>query len=750
MSTTCASYKAIAETSANTGAVSSDTYLRIDATNTSFVSDITKDYITIQNLPNGLEVSEVQCLETSNIRVYLSGNATYHEYAASVNNVKITVDDAKLVGVVGDKQTTNNSTINFINNPPTGLALDSVGNNYIEITWNNPAGLLQEGSGLNYFNILRNEQLIDYLYLEEGKGTYSYTDTNVTNGTHYRYKVQAVYDDDGNPTSIELKGTPLAITAFSFSNPQETVTIDHTNKTIKVVVPYGTNVTSLKATFTAPGAIVKVGTTTQASGSTPNNFSTPVKYTLTTSDSNDASTCFYEVTVYQKLETPSPSAVDDKITTSSIKLQWVAIPGVNENENENKYGVDVSDNNSFLPDSSQHKVVSINYCTINDLEAGTKYYFRVQAIAPTGGLILDSDYSNTIDVTTLNIPNGNGSTEINSNRPTTIDVSSYDTPLGTVIPKVIVTPSDFTSTGNDIITVTMSYGNTLPEGLQYNLAFDNPTIGNGTFILSYSGLSYDPTDVGYRLNGGDLHTVGGDGINARDKTVTFIMSGLGKGSKAAYELQIVLNDQSGQTLPVVLSSFTATPIVQGKVRLDWVTQSESGLTGFWVLRNTVAEVSTALVVSPLIEATNTSNVVAYTFTDSEIPCNGTYYYWLQIEENGGVITHSATLTVEVTNGNNHEIPIPLITALQNPFPNPFNPSLTIPFDLSKEGRVTIKIYNLRGQLIKNLIDEEKKASSYRVVWDGKDNGGHIVSAGTYIVRMSAPDYNSSRKIVMVK
>jgi len=49
-----------------------------------------------------------------------------------------------------------------------------------------------------------------------------------------------------------------------------------------------------------------------------------------------------------------------------------------------------------------------------------------------------------------------------------------------------------------------------------------------------------------------------------------------------------------------------------------------------------------------------------------------------------------------------------------------------------------------------LVDEDKKASNYRIVWDGKDNNGHIVSAGTYIVRMNAPEYNSSRKIVMVK
>lgn len=734
-----ATYKTIAETSANTGAVSSETYLRIDATNTTFASDITEDYISIQGLPTGLQVSDVQCLETSNIRIYLSGTATYHEYAASVSNVKITVDSLKLVGVSGEKQTTNSASVNFINNPPSGLALDSVGNNSVKITWNNPAGLLASNSGLDYFNILRNETNIGSIYLDKGKGTYNYTDTGVTNGTQYRYKVQAVYEAGTPETSTELKATPLAITAFSFSSLSATGTIDHTNKTIKVVVPNGTNVTALVATFTATGAIVKVGETTQASGTTPNDFTGSVTYILT--NSNDASTCSYVVTVYQRLATPT--TLDGNITTSSIQAKWGAVSGASS------YLLDVSTNNSFstfLP-GYQNKSLTNTMLTINGLSANTTYYYRVKAVASDPDL--NSDYS-TKAVTTNNVSSGTGSTEINSSEETTINVGNYDSGHGTVTPTVKVNPTAFSPSENDLITVSMSYGTTVPQGLIYTLAFANYTIGNGTFILSYSGLSYDPKDIGYILDAGELYSIGGSGINTINKTITFTMSGLSKGGKSAHTLKIITNDGSDQTLPVVLSSFTATPMVQGKVRLDWVTQSASGLSGFRVLRNTVAEVSTAVAVSSLIEANNTSTAVSYSYIDNEIPCNGTYYYWLQIEEQDGYVSYYGSIAVEVTNGNNPDLPIPLITALNNPFPNPFNPSLTIPFDLSKDGRVTINIYNLKGQLIKNLVDEDKKASNYRIVWDGKDNSGHIVSAGTYIVRMNAPEYHSSCKIVMVK
>ncbi|MEN6444618.1 MAG: FlgD immunoglobulin-like domain containing protein [Candidatus Cloacimonas sp.] len=733
-----ASYKTITETTDNDGSVSSDTYLRIDAVNTSFNTGISvSDIISVQNLPEGLHIASLVCENVSYIDVYLSGRATYHEYAAIVSNFKITVDDAKLVGVSGDKQTTNSCTINFTNNPPKNLALNSVGNNYVKITWVKPDGLKSSGSGLRNFYIYRNNSY----WTSVSPTTYSYTDNSVSNGTQYTYKVMAEYINGTDETTEDIiLATPLAITAFSFSSPSATGTIDHINKTIKVVVPNDTNVTNLVANFTAPGATVKVGTATQTSGTTANNFTNPVTYILTTS--SDASTCSYVVTVYKMLATPTTQ--DGNITTSSIQAKWGSVSGVSN------YLLDVSTNSgfsSFLPGYHDTSITSTS-CTINGLNYNTTYYYRVKAVASDPDL--NSNYSTTKSVTTNNVSAGTGSTEINSSEETTINVGDYVSGHGTVTPTVKVHPTSFSPSDNDIINVSMGYGTVVPQGLIYTLAFANHTIGNGTFTLSYSGLYYDPKDIGYILDDGELHSIGVLGVNTTNKTITFTMSGLTKGSKSAHTLKIITNDGSDQTLPVVLSSFTATLMVQGKVRLDWVTQSASGLTGFRVLRNTVAEVSSAVVVSSLIEANNTSTAVSYSFIDNEIPCNGTYYYWLQIEEQDGYVSYSASAAVEVTNGDNPDIPIPLITALNKPFPNPFNPSLTIPFDLSKDGRVTIKIYNLKGQLIKNLVDEDKKASNYRIVWDGKDNSGHIVSAGTYLVRMNATDYQSSCKIVMVK
>jgi len=82
------------------------------------------------------------------------------------------------------------------------------------------------------------------------------------------------------------------ITGFSFANPAAIGLISGTN--IAVSVPFGTNVTSLVASFVTTGASVAVSSTPQVSGTTPNNFSTPVTYTVTAAD---ASTKTYTVTV---------------------------------------------------------------------------------------------------------------------------------------------------------------------------------------------------------------------------------------------------------------------------------------------------------------------------------------------------------------------------------------------------------------------------------------------------------------------
>ena len=88
--------------------------------------------------------------------------------------------------------------------------------------------------------------------------------------------------------------TAKALTSFSFASPVAAGVINESAKTVSVTVPFGTTLTALVATFTTTGASVKVSGTLQFSGTTPNNFTSPVSYVVTTADN---STATYVVTV---------------------------------------------------------------------------------------------------------------------------------------------------------------------------------------------------------------------------------------------------------------------------------------------------------------------------------------------------------------------------------------------------------------------------------------------------------------------
>jgi len=97
--------------------------------------------------------------------------------------------------------------------------------------------------------------------------------------------------------------------------------------------------------------------------------------------------------------------------------------------------------------------------------------------------------------------------------------------------------------------------------------------------------------------------------------------------------------------------------------------------------------------------------------------------------------------------------LPKTFALGQNYPNPFNPSTTIQYtipDVSGEVPVKIHVYNIRGRLVKQLVDKEMKPGRYQIQWNGLDSGGHPVSSGIYLYRIEAGDYNSIRKMVLVK
>jgi hypothetical protein len=95
--------------------------------------------------------------------------------------------------------------------------------------------------------------------------------------------------------------------------------------------------------------------------------------------------------------------------------------------------------------------------------------------------------------------------------------------------------------------------------------------------------------------------------------------------------------------------------------------------------------------------------------------------------------------------------LPKVFSLKQNYPNPFNPSTTIDFVIPDAvSRVQLKIYDLRGRIVKTLADGEKEQGSYMVHWDGKSDRGMPVSSGIYLYRLNAGQHTSTKKMLIVR
>ncbi len=90
-------------------------------------------------------------------------------------------------------------------------------------------------------------------------------------------------------------------------------------------------------------------------------------------------------------------------------------------------------------------------------------------------------------------------------------------------------------------------------------------------------------------------------------------------------------------------------------------------------------------------------------------------------------------------------------ALQPCYPNPFNPTTTITYDLPRTVDVSLKVFDLAGRLVRILVDETAVAAGrHTVEWDGRDDRGRSVAAGVYLARLEAGEFSQVRRMALVK
>jgi hypothetical protein len=186
--------------------------------------------------------------------------------------------------------------------------------------------------------------------------------------------------------------------------------------------------------------------------------------------------------------------------------------------------------------------------------------------------------------------------------------------------------------------------------------------------------------------------------------------------------------------PVELASFTSV-INKNNVRLNWGTVMEENNSGFDIERKNENGLWSKI---GNVQGNGTSNNVhSYSFEDRNLSTGNYNYRLKQVDFNGN--HEYFNLSDEVIVG------LPVKFELSQNYPNPFNPSTNINFELPANNFVSLKIYDMTGREVMQLVNELKQAGYYTVKFDAKN-----LSSGMYFYIIQAGDFVSTKKMMLVK
>ena len=145
-------------------------------------------------------------------------------------------------------------------------------------------------------------------------------------------------------------------------------------------------------------------------------------------------------------------------------------------------------------------------------------------------------------------------------------------------------------------------------------------------------------------------------------------------------------------------------------------------------------------------------------TDLSLSQDMSGYWKLNAFENAGektinvyALDGSKNITIDASSLNiDQNTLIPNDYKLHSNYPNPFNPTTTIQFDIPKEINVELIVYDIMGNTVSELINTKLNPGYHKVLWNGTDNFGNYVSAGLYVYQIKAGDYINTQKMLFIK
>lgn len=179
---------------------------------------------------------------------------------------------------------------------------------------------------------------------------------------------------------------------------------------------------------------------------------------------------------------------------------------------------------------------------------------------------------------------------------------------------------------------------------------------------------------------------------------------------------------------------------EGGVLLKWETSSEVNTTGFNLLRSGKEDGDYELITEEYVPAKGLATGAHYEYNDAEVSLNTTCWYVLK----------------EVSGEDSRLVFGPYKIVVKAPFglsqnmPNPFNPVTAIRFTVPEDSYVNLTVYDVAGRRVKTLVDGNRKADFYRVMWDGTNNNGSSVATGVYFYRLKAGKNVMAKKMVLLR
>jgi hypothetical protein len=193
---------------------------------------------------------------------------------------------------------------------------------------------------------------------------------------------------------------------------------------------------------------------------------------------------------------------------------------------------------------------------------------------------------------------------------------------------------------------------------------------------------------------------------------------------------------NGTVTPVELSSFTASVNAEGNVLLYWTTATEINNQMFEIERR--SKEGQFITIGYVEGYGTTTEPQEYSYVDNTVG-TGIYYYRLKQIDFNGTYEYSDEIEVEV------EVNGPLTFVLKQNYPNPFNPTTKISYTIPERSNVSLKIFNLLGSEVVELVKGEVEAGSYIIEFNAS-----ALPSGIYFYRLKAGSFVETKKMVLMK